>query len=207
MVPITTLLLDADGVVQQPPADWRQGLAALCGQPGAEEAFLADVFRAEGPALRSPVDFAPRLAEVLERWRSPASVEEALLHWHRIEPDGAVLSLVSMLRERGTVVGLATNQQRRRADYMIEALGYAERFDGLFFSYRIGYAKPETGYFEAVLAELDRRPEEVLFLDDHEANVDAARSLGLAAEVFELSQGIAAMETVLQAHGLWETQS
>ncbi len=201
---ITTLLLDADGVVQQPPGDWRQGLTALCGQSGAEEQFLAEIFEAEGPALRSPVDFAPRLAAVLERWQSQASLEEALLHWQRIEPSDAVLSLVSDLRARGILVGLATNQQRRRADYMTEALGYGERFDALFFSYRMGHAKPETEYFEAVLAELGRRPEEVLFIDDHQRNVDVARSLGLAAEVFELSTGIGALEALLQAHRLWE---
>lgn len=204
---ITTLLLDADGVVQRPPSDWRASLADLCGQPGSEEQFLAEVFAAERPTLNAPVDFAPRLAEVLERWGSPATVDEALAHWERIEPSPAVLSLVGSVRERGVLVGLATNQQQRRARFMTESLGYGEHFDELFFSYRLGHAKPEGAYFEAVLAALGQRPEEVLFVDDHRTNVEAARSVGLAAEVFDLSREVAVLEAHLEAHGLWGSRS
>ena len=59
-------------------------------------------------------------------------------------------------------------------------------FDHSFLSYEIGAVKPEREIFDYVLAELGLRGSDVLFLDDNQINVEAARELGLRAE---LAQG------------------
>lgn len=64
------------------------------------------------------------------------------------------------------------------ATYRSEA-SWVQYFTKLFFSGSLGMAKPERRIFEHVLRELGARPEEVLFVDDNPANIEAARNLGL----------------------------
>jgi putative hydrolase of the HAD superfamily len=74
-----------------------------------------------------------------------------------------------------------------------------EMFDHSFLSYEIGAVKPEPEIFIHVLAELAREGSEVLFLDDNQINVEAARELGLQAEV---AKGPQQARTILVATGL-----
>ena len=54
-------------------------------------------------------------------------------------------------------------------------------FDRLYPSFELGVAKPDPTIFKLVLDDLDLAPEEVVFLDDHQINVDAAESVGITA--------------------------
>ena len=137
-VTISTVLLDADGVVQLTPPGWLGQVGKLCGRAGSVDAFLEDVFAAERPTLTGAGPFRPALAEVLERWQSPASVAEAIQIWHQIEPQSGVLEQVAELRGRGLRLALATNQQPERAQFMTRSLGYQEHFDDLFYSCELG---------------------------------------------------------------------
>ena len=67
---------------------------------------------------------------------------------------------------------------------MSETLGYRDLFDQEFYSCALGYMKPDTNYFRAVLKEIGFSPSEVLFIDDLEANIIGARKVGLNASVF-----------------------
>ncbi|MEO5897142.1 MAG: HAD-IA family hydrolase [Vicinamibacterales bacterium] len=202
MATIWALLLDADGVVQLPAPAWRASLEALCGDPGRTDEFLADVFAAEKPCLISGAGFDAALAGVLAKWRSRVRVQEALRIWTQIEPDADILALVSTLRASGVAVALATNQQAYRANYMTNALGYARHFDYLLNSCELGHAKPSVGYFSSALAKIKIDPAATLFIDDHQANVAAARNSGLRAELFHVSEGVGRIRAILKRHGL-----
>lgn len=56
-------------------------------------------------------------------------------------------------------------------------------FGKTFLSYEIGVEKPAPAIFAAVVAGLGCRPDEILFLDDSEANCIAARRCGLQARL------------------------
>ena len=55
------------------------------------------------------------------------------------------------------------------------------RARSLWLSFVTGLAKPDPAYFEGALAALGLRAEEVTFLDDTPANVEAARAMGIDA--------------------------
>jgi HAD superfamily hydrolase (TIGR01509 family) len=114
-----------------------------------------------------------------------------------------VLQVVQDLRRTGVKCYLATNQQSYRARYMSEVLGYADRFDGAFYSCQLRLIKPDVEYFRAVLSEIGLPPDRVLFLDDHQANVDAAQSAGLHAAVFTAEGGSNALHRTLQEFGVY----
>lgn len=58
------------------------------------------------------------------------------------------------------------------------------RFDHVLFSCEIKALKPSPAAFRYALDRLGCTPADVLFFDDRPANVEAARSLGIDAEVF-----------------------
>ena len=60
-------------------------------------------------------------------------------------------------------------------------MGLDRRLHRAFVSYETGLLKPDPEAFQHVCRELGLAPAEVLFFDDVRINVEAARSLGLAA--------------------------
>jgi putative hydrolase of the HAD superfamily len=72
---------------------------------------------------------------------------------------------------------------------MGEVLCYDAVFDHTFYSYQLGFVKPEPNYFEGIMAQLAFAPEEVLFIDDAAKNVAAAQQAGLRAAQFVHPRG------------------
>lgn len=60
----------------------------------------------------------------------------------------------------------------------------ADCFDVFVASHHLGARKPERAFYLRLCGELDAAPEAVLFVDDREANVEAARSADLRAHRF-----------------------
>ena len=58
-------------------------------------------------------------------------------------------------------------------------------FDHLFFSNELGMRKPHLGIFAHVLKEIKTNPEDAIFIDDKEENVNAAAELGIKTILFQ----------------------
>ena len=92
-----------------------------------------------------------------------------------------VLAAVQRLRAGGMRVYLATNQEHRRARYLMETLGLLAHVDGIVHSAALGHRKPAPEYFAAAAAKVGARAEDIVFIDDNAGNVDAARNAGWRA--------------------------
>ena len=193
---ITTVLFDADGVLQRPRVRallrFRHGLGRHVG--------LREAMRLEGPALTGERDFRDDLAALLARRGSTTSADDLVSHHGQVLVDPRALALVDAVRAGGTRVALATNQQRHRGVHM-QGL-YAGRFDHGFYSFEVGAAKPDPEFFRRVLAHLGASASQVLFIDDQPRNVASARSVGLLAERHVWPQGPEHLRRVLRLHGL-----
>ena len=76
--------------------------------------------------------------------------------------------------------------------------GFAGMADVLVYSYEVGIEKPDRRIYEIACERLGVHPSEVVFLDDLEANVAAARRLGMRAVLFQSNaQAIADVEACL----------
>jgi putative hydrolase of the HAD superfamily len=64
------------------------------------------------------------------------------------------------------------------------AFPWLKNFDHCTWSYELGFAKPDARIYQFTLEKLGVRAEEALFIDDKQANIDAARKLGLEAVHF-----------------------
>ena len=80
-----------------------------------------------------------------------------------------------------------------------ERYHFNEMTDLIIYSHEVGVAKPERRIFEIVCERLERQPEEIVFLDDVEANIAAAREFGMHAVLFQnTAQAIADIQACLQ---------
>jgi putative hydrolase of the HAD superfamily len=200
------ILFDADGVIQRPGADFRAACEAVVGSGGEPlDRFMRELFAVEKPALTGHRDFVEDMMEVLVRHGFAERLNDVLAIWTAIEVDAAVLAVIQTLRAQGVLCCLATNQQKFRGRHMSETLGFAKLFDHEFYSHALGLAKPDAAYFQAIVDKLALPAGELLFIDDHEANLTPARELGLQVALFPGSSELAsapALGATLTAHGI-----
>ena len=200
---VAAVLWDADGVLQHLPEGWEASMRPVVGHLVDDvEAFLAEAFAAERPALTGDARWLEILPGLLEKWGIGHAHDDALKVWLTIEPVVETRETVERLRAAGVRCYLATNQDEHRGQHMHTTLGYDELFDGCFYSYELRVAKPDPAYFTAILDRLGLPGEQVLFVDDNAANVEAARSVGLRAERWHVEDGVDALHDLLRGHGL-----
>ncbi|MGZ4458833.1 MAG: HAD family hydrolase [Nocardioidaceae bacterium] len=194
---VRAVLWDADGVLQRHGGDWRAAYAGL----GLADGFLEELWAVEVP-LMTGGDFPAAVADVARRHGVDAPVEDLLAPWRSIEPVAETLDVVGGVRAAGVRCYLATNQQEYRGTFMKQSLGYDDHLDGAFYSYELGYAKPDPAYFRAILDALCLDGAQVLFVDDRQANVDGAAEGGLRAECWHHDDGVDRLRAQLARHGL-----
>ena len=138
----------------------------------------------------------------MARWNCRTTLDHALREWTNLEVDTTMVEAVRMLRRSGIGCYLASNQEPHRARYMSEVLGYGDLFDKEFYSCRLGTQKPLESYFHAILKDIEVAPNSVLFIDDHQVNVDSARSVGIHAATFSLEAGRDGLVEILGQFGV-----
>lgn len=84
-----------------------------------------------------------------------------------------LLSNTNPIMWRGVIATEFAKEGLRREDY----------FDGMITSFEARSCKPDAEIFRRTAEDLGIKPEETLFFDDSQANVDAARALGFHAEL------------------------
>lgn len=190
--PLRVVLLDADGVLQRRRPGLVRGLLRRGGPR-----FLLDALRAEVGCLTGERDFPDALAEAMRRHRVAGTVAEVAQGWLDIVVDPRRLALVDELRGRGVRVALATNQHRFRGLHMRDGLRLDDHFDAAYYSYELGVAKPDAGYFTRILDDLGEPPGSVLFVDDLPGNVRAARRVGIDARLHLWRTGVGGLRRTL----------
>ncbi len=89
-----------------------------------------------------------------------------------------MLELVRELKAKGLKVGVMSNNIKPFVDVIKERQGFSE-FELVLNSCEVGLSKPGEDIYKLALIELDLSPNEVLFIDDREENIDTAKRLGM----------------------------
>lgn len=202
---ISTILFDADGVLQYPGVDYKQAFSKLLGSRMHEaDQFFLDIFFAERLSLAGGSDFQNDLIDLLKRWNLSQDAEQVLKISTQIKTNESILAMIGALRSAGIKCCLASNQQAYRARFMSETLEYSKCFDREFYSCDIGFVKPDERYFQSIITKLGVSPSSILFIDDQESSVMAARVTGLNAAVFtaSLEAGQDALSIILSQFGI-----
>ncbi len=179
--PIDAVVFDVGGVL----LDWdpRHLYRKLFQDEHAMEQFLAEVCTLEwhtqhdrGVAYeRSCAELAaahPESADLIWAWARRS--EEMVAG-----PIEATIQVVRELREAGVPCYLLTNMETVTWPQRVERFPFLRWFDGAIVSSYEGVAKPDPAIFELLLERFELTPASTLFIDDSEANIHAAQSLGL----------------------------
>jgi putative hydrolase of the HAD superfamily len=181
---ISTVLFDADGVL----INSKMSSEYFAEKYGLDSAKTREFY--EGPfvdCLVGKKDMLKELPVFLEKWGWHKTVDDFVSEWFEFEHkvNKSLLSDIETLRASGIKCYVATNQEKHRAEYMLSAMGFGRSFDGLFASAHLGSKKPDHEFFHKILKKLHiSEPATVLFWDDSEENITAAKEVGLLAELF-----------------------
>lgn len=182
------------------PAEDRLGLArgsiveGLAGLPG--DARLGEVtedeIRAEWQrVLALTTDQADALVADYWRWYL-GTLDRPLLDWFAAQRAD---------RRTGILSNSGPGARERECPY-----GFEEITDDIVYSHEVGLAKPDRAAYELTTRRLGVEPGEVLFLDDAEVNVEAARAFGWHAVLHvDTATSIIEMERIIALEGDAET--
>lgn len=95
-----------------------------------------------------------------------------------------VMDILHHANRRGALLGIATNVDQYRHEFLELAIKkYSIEFV-VFGSWKIGSMKPDGAFFEAITKQARVQARSILFFDDRDEHVDAARESGWMAHKY-----------------------
>jgi epoxide hydrolase-like predicted phosphatase len=150
-----------------------------------EKAYLsADVFKEYEKGLISDAEFRQSLKDEFNLKASEKEIDQA---WNAMLGDipmGRIESVKNLIRNYKCIVLSNTNAIHERAFHTILSDSYSyqhlkELFHEVYFSHELNQRKPDHEIYENVLRRSETEPDEALFMDDGQANLDSACRLGI----------------------------
>ena len=180
------ILLDADGVVIRPRQKYfSEKFSEDYGVPIEKilPFFKCDYKR----AATGEIDIKDVLPDYLAKWGWKGTVDEFLQYWYEGERDvdERVLRVVRGIRQSGSRVYLASDNEAGRAKYLMEEVGLQDEFDGAFFSSSLGVTKSQSDFFEMIADKLRVKPSQIDYWDDDPENVEVASGVGINANTYD----------------------
>lgn len=195
---ISSVVFDYGSVLGWPPSS--ESCARVAAFAGIPESVLRERYYLERSAYdRDTINS-------VEYWRRiaagyPAADDENLLLqladmdveiWS--ERNESTVGWLPKLRAAGLTLAILSNMPDSFCTALEENYRWLDVFHHRIFSGRIRLNKPEPAMYRLLLDTLSNNsgplpPEEVLFLDDLEKNVDGARALGINAERYSVFHG------------------
>jgi len=203
-VTIRAVIFDIGGVLENTPrTGWVQKWETLLHlAPGELDVRLTDVFRSGSIGTISEAEVEKRVGAItgmdqMQIDAFMADLWEEYLGTLNIELAGYFAGLRSRYRTGILSNSFVGAREKEQAHY-----GFGDECDLIIYSHEEGMQKPDPRFYALACARLGVQPEEVVFLDDVEGHVAAARAFGIHAILFtDTAQAIADIQAVLAANG------
>ena len=180
-------LFDIDGVLIRPSVYFDSFLEnrGYAGAAAALQAYYSSP--EEHDCLQGKNDPLDILPPYLERfnWRGGTGLFlEQNYQYDQQHLDDDLLGKIALLRSTVGHCFLATDQNHRRKDFLLNDLDFRNQFDGWFISSELGQTKTQDAFWDQVLDCIQAKyagiqPEDILFVDDRECNLLAAHKKGI----------------------------
>ncbi len=174
------ILFDLGGVVVR----W-VGIQALSDLTGLSTLQVSERFKHSEIGNRferghcSNEDFIAEFRSLFDLTGSDAELIKLWNGWVQDPYDG-IIETIKNLKTRYRVACLS-NTNDLHWEHLKAYLDLDALFDRPYASHKIHRAKPDPDCFEFVIRELNVKPEEIIFLDDSQTNIDAALNIGMQA--------------------------
>ncbi len=106
--------------------------------------------------------------------------------------DKALVNMIQALKDQGFKTVLLTNANASFFERKLYPTHpeFKTMFDEIIISSEIGMVKPYKPIYEYTLKKLHAKPEETLFIDDSESNVEGAIAVGMSGYVYTDRQSL-----------------
>lgn len=182
-----TVILDLGGVVCRfSPARRLNALADASGLVAEEVRQRLFTSGFDRDCDRGRYNLEEQCDQVCSRLGLAWGMDQIAQLWgEAFDPDPQVLAAMDAVRETAATALLTNNGPL--VHRVIEQLlpDVARRFNDLCFSYQIGALKPDRAVYLATLQRLGASPEQTVFVDDTQQNVEGAHDVGIDAVRFE----------------------
>ena len=124
------------------------------------------------------------IGRYLKRRKLDLSIEEFdELFKKDVTPTEGMGDLIEKLSQKYKVA-LATNEGKMLTRYKIEGSHVLPYLSKIIASYLLREIKPSISFFKKTLKIINAKPDECVFIDDTQENVDVANSLGIKGVLF-----------------------
>ncbi|MCK5332762.1 hypothetical protein KAJ41_02785 [Candidatus Parcubacteria bacterium] len=186
------ILFDVDGVLIRLPNYFGEELERR-GYKGVEE-ILNYYYKGidnwdclEGKAIAEE-----RIMPYLKKFGWKGTGQEYFKQQFKFEKQFLDQSLVSQIKQfqsQEIRCYLATDNEKVRAKFLLDEMDFGNIFDGYFISSYIGYRKRDNQFWKYVIDKLKNEmkeiePQEIVFFDDIQNNIDVAERFGIIAFLF-----------------------
>jgi putative hydrolase of the HAD superfamily len=132
----------------------------------------------------STSEFFSELMKIAEKNVSVQELETAFLSFLGDVPQYK-LDLILQLRKKYRILMLSNinafvYDYSKRTYFEKNGKTIADYFEKVYLSYEIGICKPDRGIFDYMLADARLNPQQCLYIDDGEKNIETAKELGFA---------------------------
>ncbi|MDD4556562.1 MAG: HAD family phosphatase [Alphaproteobacteria bacterium] len=107
--------------------------------------------------------------------------------WEKTVPNALVepVAVLKKLKQAGYPVYALTNFSKEKFEKTLNRFDFFKCFDGIVVSAEEKMVKPDLAFFDLLCKRYHLKPEETLFIDDSEVNIEGAKVFGLQTILFK----------------------
>lgn len=186
------LALDAMGVIFQSADDVAELLIPFIAEHGgsSNEAAIQSAYLEASLGKISPEAFWMQVSVAPE-------LEDSFLSRHSLNP--GILDLLSHASDNAVPVWCLSNDVGRWSSKLRSNLGIDRFLAGSIISGDVGVRKPDREIYDVLVEACGHRAEDLLFVDDREKNVLAAREAGIKSTRFKPEDGFESVSNWIAA--------
>ncbi|MGA7157316.1 MAG: HAD family phosphatase [Acidobacteriaceae bacterium] len=184
-LPVRAVLFDYGMVLSDPPVadDWRRLESVLSVESELfQSLYWKDRDAYDRGALNARTYWEKLAAEVekpLDEKTLRALIDADTVVWTR--PNTAMMDWAARLNRAGIKTGILSNIGDAMEAGVLQTFPALSDFSHHTFSHRLGIAKPDAAIYRHAVEGLGVGAGEILFVDDKEENIRAAREAGMVA--------------------------
>jgi HAD superfamily hydrolase (TIGR01509 family) len=177
------VVLDAMGVIYLTGDDVGELLCPFIAEKSGstDTQLIRQIYRSASLGEISSIDF----------WKAVGvspKLEDEYLAKHLLSP--GLTDFLDKLKQRGIKTWCLSNDIFEWSRKLRQRFRLEDYFEGFIISSDVGFRKPDTAIFRLLIKRLAYEPHEVVFVDDHQKNLDAAKAFGFETVLFESSASI-----------------
>lgn len=128
--------------------------------------------------------------------------KELLLNYYKYRPfNNEIIELMNNLKNNGYSIFILSNNNKEAYEYL-KGHPILKLVDGWIVSCEYRILKPNEELYNILFDKFNIKPEESIFIDDKEENINIAKKLGMKGFALDINKGLNDLIEVLKANNI-----